>query len=65
MSVLQRWEVDGDERAWLEAFLPMAYAIKMLSNFRGDAALGVWAVLSVAWTPLVLSLQAAMFDWFV
>ena len=38
----QEWHVDGDNRAWVEAFMLVAYATKQVSNFRGDAALQVW-----------------------
>jgi hypothetical protein len=41
-EVSQVWHVEGDRRAWVEPFMVVGYATKMVTNFRGDAALGVW-----------------------
>jgi hypothetical protein len=46
VCVEQEWDATGSDREWLEAFMPVAFAVKIVSNFRGDAALEAWTAVT-------------------
>lgn len=42
LAAVQTWNVEGEMREWVEPYLLVGFITKMVSNFRGDEALGVF-----------------------